>query len=489
MRALPPTAPSPRILEGDLTQQLSPVLRRIRAACDAVSGARTIELVEVGLEPSLLAAYLDATPGPVRKLIERLAAGGSPRGMVLGGEVAPATLEDVLLDVASRGIVVRARGAQGEDLLALADKALDLSPTPLIDETAKSRSPSPQAEFSFAASIPPAAMAAATNPKEPQEPEPAADGASPSSLADAVLASAGEKRTSSKPIIDTRELKPRSIPTRSDPPPGVERTSNTPEPPAAPPKEFSATPTPAVPEVAKHDEGDARTRTLAGVGADELAKLGTMPPPARSVPLGLTPPPLPATSPDPPPPDPPPTAAQAAAATSSATAPDPVSSSDPEPKDKILEELARERNWNRPRTNSDSPKDLPKNERIRDRDEAEREREELARAKPRSSDQDELDDHEDTSIQSPKAKGLRQRRTSDRERAVTPEKAQAARKQLKWDAAFWWIVLALGVLGGSIAYYVQQQEEKSKKPPSAATTPAPRPATSAPASTASHPAP
>ncbi|MEO7093892.1 MAG: response regulator, partial [Polyangiales bacterium] len=320
VRGLPEVAASPRTLEGDLTQQLSPVLRRIRAACDAVSGARTIELVDVGLEPSLLAAYLDATPGPVRKLLERLAAGGSPRGMVLGGEVAPATLEDVLLDVASRGIIVRAQGAKGEDLLALADKALDLAPTPLIDETAKN-APAPQAEFSFATSIAPPAVK--------PEPEVAADGASPGSLADAVLSSTGEKRSSSKPIIDMRELKPRSVPTRSDPPGPGERTS------APPPKEFSATPTPAVPEVAtaKIEEPDLRTSTLAGVGASDVAKLGTMPPPTRTIPLGLTPPPMPAMpaekTPDPAPAEPAPAPAAAATPTDQATP-------TPEPRDKIL---------------------------------------------------------------------------------------------------------------------------------------------------------
>ena len=472
VRGLPPTAPSPRTLEGDLTQQLAPVLRRIRSACDAVSGARTIELVDVGLEPSLLAAYLEATPGPVRKLLERLAAGGSPRGMVLGGEVAPATLEDVLLDVASRGIIVRARGAQGEDLLALAEKALDLAPTPLIDETAKNR-PSPQAEFSFAASVAPPPL-----PKPKPEPDPAIDGASPSSLADAVLSSTGEKRTSSKPIIDTRELKPRSTPARSDPPgPGAERTS-------APPKEFSATPTPAAPEVAsviaKPGDLDLRTQTLAGVGADEVAKIVTLPPPIRSVPLGLTPPPMPAM-----PPTPEPAPAEQPGLAPKSPSPTPP---EPEPKDKILEELARERSWNRPKTLGDGPKDLPKNERIRDRDEAERDDE--PRRSKRRRDEEEFDE-EKTSDDLPKAK--QRRRETDRE--VTPERKRAAEKQLRRDGAFWWIILLLGVLGGSVFYYVQLQEERSKKPGPAATTsaPPPRPVTSAPPPmpmpTPSHPAP
>ena len=56
---------------------------------------------------------------------------------------------------------------------------------------------------------------------------------------------------------------------------------------------------------------------------------------------------------------------------------------------------------------------------------------------------------------------------------VAPKDAARARKQLRSDAAFWWIVLALGVVGASIAFYVQQQEEASKNAPAPQQAPAP----------------
>jgi len=246
-------------LMGELDEQLAPVLRTLRSACDAVSGVATIELAAVGLDPVMLASYLPSTPAPVKRVLEKLANGASPRTMILAGEVAPAVLEDVLVDAASRGLVVRAISVKGIDLLSRAQDRIDETgtlsvPPPSVRDEA-SLAPTP-VEFSLESLVPPA-------PIEPPEPE----SLTPGSLADAVLqVSTGDAPMSKPPILDTRELKPRSAPTRSDrPPPAASRSR----------PEYSSTPTP---KPVASPAPPSRVETLHGVPKPED---GTIPPPTR----------------------------------------------------------------------------------------------------------------------------------------------------------------------------------------------------------------
>lgn len=238
-------------LAGDLDEQLEPILHRLRAACDAVSGVATIELAAVGLDPTMLASYLPSTPAPVRRLLEKLADGASPRTMILAGEVAPSVLEDVLVDVASRGLVVRAISVKGIDLLARASAQLDAELPPPSSRRADPASLAPTPiEFSLESMMPPPPNARAQSELPP-------DSDTPGSLTDAVLASTGAATTSKPPIIDTRELKTR--PTRSDPP------------------GYSATPTPAPRPSAP---SQPRMETLSGL-VPRPPQEGTTPPPSR----------------------------------------------------------------------------------------------------------------------------------------------------------------------------------------------------------------
>lgn len=459
VRPLPKEGSSPRDLEGDLAAQLTPVLRKLRAACDAVSGARTIEVARVQLDDGQLGAYLRAMPQPMRGLLERIAGGASPRGMMLGVEVAPATLEDVLLDVASRGLVTRVTSSSGDDLLALADKALDGPPAPLVDKPRPAPKPAPAPEtdaFDLAPSIAP--------PPSRPDPEPDVAEGSPASLTDAVLqASApGERNSLSRTLIDTRELKPRSV--RSDPPPGgaARPASNPPDARTSSPPEkprVSATPTPA-PVVATKPK-DEHSDTLAGLGIDRLG--------AKEEPKS------PESAPEP-------VAAKVESAPEAApTAPEkpekkdePRTTTPREPKDQILEDLARERTWTRRRSDQV--------ERASARDTAADDRIAARRRRARDRDDDDDDDLDDVA---PK----RGRRGVEREAGPpTKERTEAARKQLKSDGAFWWIVLALGVIGASIAFAIQQRDESEAKrkaaasAQSAATAPSspPKPPTPAP---------
>ena len=435
VRGLSPIPTSPRDLEGDLVTQLAPVLRRVRAACDALSGAHTVEVALVGLEPALLAAYLRATPPPVRALIERIAKGASPREMILGGEVAPATLEDVLIDVASRGIVTKALGESGEDLLAIADRALDAGPQPLVmtDEQRKSRPPSH-------AKPPPEAPGSTMNdftmesvPPPPMSPKPEVDsGAHPSSIGDAVLqASAGEKQSSAKPIIDTRDLKPRSVPTRSDPPPGAERSSIPSRDAPAPEAELAA----ATSDASKTDD----------------PAVGTMPPPARAP----SPPPQPAAAP-----------VESSRVNTLIGIVSPIGEArDEEPKVEAKPEEPKE------------PEPAPAEAKAPAKVEAKpqpRDDEDPPRGKRRRDDERDEDDDEDARA------AKRRRRAADRVE-VPPEKKVAAAKQLRKDGAFWWIVIALVIVALSVGFYVQQQEESHKAKPAASSAPAqPKPPSSSP---------
>jgi hypothetical protein len=243
-------------LIGELDEQLAPVLRKLRTACDAVSGVATIELAAVGLDPTMLASYLPSTPAPVKRVLQKLADGASPRTMILAGEVAPAVLEDVLVDAASRGLLVRAISVKGIDLLSRAEARIDevataSEPPPSVHDEA-SLAPTP-IEFSIESLVPPPHV-------EEAEPE----SLTPGSLADAVLqVSTGGAPTSKPPMLDTRELKPRSAPTRSDRPP-TPRSK----------QEYSATPTPR--RIAS-PVPPSRVETIHGVPKPDDR---TMPPPA-----------------------------------------------------------------------------------------------------------------------------------------------------------------------------------------------------------------
>lgn len=234
-------------MAGELDEQLEPVLHRLRAACDAVSGVATIEVASVGLDPKGLVSYLPSTPTPVRRILEKLADGASPRSMILASEVAPAVLEDVLVDAASRGLIVRAISVKGVDLLARAAAHLDAEvppPSARPEADPSSFAPTP-IEFSLESMAPPPNK----NPTLPP------DSDTPGSLADAVvLVSTGSNPIAKPPMIDTRELKPRS--TRSDPP------------------AYSATPTPG-PRAPSPSQ--PRVETLHGVVPGD----GTIPPPDR----------------------------------------------------------------------------------------------------------------------------------------------------------------------------------------------------------------
>ena len=114
-------------IRGDLTGTLSELLVRplaaARGAIAAMTGIRTMELERIVLDQEVIDDYLRATPDPARTIIRRLAAGASPRQLLLAGEASPSLVEDVLSDLAARCAVRGVEGAGGTDLLTPAVEA------------------------------------------------------------------------------------------------------------------------------------------------------------------------------------------------------------------------------------------------------------------------------------------------------------------------------------------------------------------------------
>jgi len=215
-------------LTGTLFEQLARPLAAARGALAAATGARTINVERILLEESVVEEYLMATPDPARTLIKRLARGASPRQMLLGGEVSPPLLEDVLADLATRGAIRGVEGPNGTDFLTPAvDAAFTVlrgakphrslppnarpsaQPPPVVMPRGKPADAA-AAELSDALKVPPPEASARASES---------DGA-PSSLEDAVMRELSDRSpapaetrvptSNPPPIVEPSELRPRS---------------------------------------------------------------------------------------------------------------------------------------------------------------------------------------------------------------------------------------------------------------------------------------
>jgi CheY-like chemotaxis protein len=110
-------------LSGSLFELLARPVANARGAVAAIAGPNTMNVERIGLDPATLEDYLRATPEPARTVVQRLAAGASPRQMLLAAEVSPSLLEDVLCDLARRDTVRSVEGPGGVDMLTPAIEA------------------------------------------------------------------------------------------------------------------------------------------------------------------------------------------------------------------------------------------------------------------------------------------------------------------------------------------------------------------------------
>lgn len=111
------TSPVDAELDGNLAAQLAKPIARARAAMSLLTSSQMHAVGRVRLDEEALEDYLRATPERARVIARRLVNGAPPRELVMCGGCEPALLDDLLTDLASRGIVIGVEGHDGEDLL------------------------------------------------------------------------------------------------------------------------------------------------------------------------------------------------------------------------------------------------------------------------------------------------------------------------------------------------------------------------------------
>jgi DNA-binding response OmpR family regulator len=111
-------------LEGNLASQLAKPIAKARAAISLLTGSRMNTVARMRFDEHALIDYLKATPEKARLVARRLANGAAPRELVLHGGCEAALLDDILCDLAARGLVVAIEGADGADMLTPAIQAL-----------------------------------------------------------------------------------------------------------------------------------------------------------------------------------------------------------------------------------------------------------------------------------------------------------------------------------------------------------------------------
>lgn len=104
-------------LEGSLAAQLAHPVSRARAAVALLSGPEMTRVHHVVLDAPALEDYLRATPSRAKVLVERLAAGAAPSALVLEGVCEASLLEDLVCDLASRGLIVDVLSEGDVDML------------------------------------------------------------------------------------------------------------------------------------------------------------------------------------------------------------------------------------------------------------------------------------------------------------------------------------------------------------------------------------
>jgi DNA-binding response OmpR family regulator len=104
-------------LDGNLAAQLAKPLARARASTMLLSGPAMKNVGRVVFDEDALDDYLRATPESARDLVRRLMRGEAPRALVLEGACDVGLIEDIVCDLAARGLVVAVEGFVEQDLL------------------------------------------------------------------------------------------------------------------------------------------------------------------------------------------------------------------------------------------------------------------------------------------------------------------------------------------------------------------------------------
>ncbi|MBS2013255.1 MAG: response regulator [Deltaproteobacteria bacterium] len=111
------TASKPGNLDGNLPAQLAKPIARARASMALLLGKSGANVARVVLDEEGLDDYLRATPTMAQDIARRIQKGTPPRALVVEGVCEPSLVEDLVGDLAARGIVTGIEDAAGNDLL------------------------------------------------------------------------------------------------------------------------------------------------------------------------------------------------------------------------------------------------------------------------------------------------------------------------------------------------------------------------------------
>ena len=142
-----------------LAEQFARPIALARSALQATTGARMIAVAKIEFDQEDIDGYVLATPEPARDLVRRLSRGVPPREILLSGEVSPALVEDVLADLATRGVITAVYRADGSNAMrgeAFDAKAMiaELGGGMPVAPPARSSAVAPAAADARAASLP-----------------------------------------------------------------------------------------------------------------------------------------------------------------------------------------------------------------------------------------------------------------------------------------------------------------------------------------------
>ncbi|MGC4090756.1 MAG: response regulator [Polyangiaceae bacterium] len=158
----PNSTPCRAEFDSALSSLVEEPVRRARSALSALAAQNLPHVVGVDIDLDAVGGYFACTPDSARALIERLSQGGSPRQMLLTGEVSAWLLEAVLSDLARRGAI---RSVERDEAPLVPGGSQRAAAIASVAPTLSEALPAFDAAEAFSEPPPPAAVSASQAPR------------------------------------------------------------------------------------------------------------------------------------------------------------------------------------------------------------------------------------------------------------------------------------------------------------------------------------